>query len=522
MPTCWNPPRLLLPVLVGVLAMAGARAQAQSCYPVYPATTSLPELFEPTQFGYGVDLDAGSMLVGVPGADPAGAAFVFNISTGEQTLRLTPPDSPSSALRLGSAVALDGTTAIVGGSGAPFLAGRVDVYDAASGQHLRTLTPNDSSTGDDFGGCLAISGNLIAVGAFNKDSAYLFDATTGVQLHVLTADDGQAGDHFGVSVAIDGNTVLVGADSRDGGSISEGAAYVFDATTGLQTDMLLPNVATFAMRFGRSVALDGDTALIGAVNAGVGGEAFVFDVPSGTQQQRLIPGDGATLDLFGSAVALDGNRALVGAENKDFSLTAWSAGSAYLYDITTGQQQAQFWPSASSNPGTPSSQSDFGADVALHGDLALMGASGTWVSGPLFAIPSSGRAYLYDLAGGPWTGLGQGLAGVAGMPSLSGGGDLSAGSVMSLALTDAAPNSSTTLVLGFSHLALPIKGGMLVPDPALILAGLPTDATGSLSLPTVVPPGLPPCFPFYVQFWTTDATLPKGLSVSNGLLGTTP
>ena len=96
-----------------------------------------------------------------------------------------------------------------------------------------------TSTIDNFGTSVAISGNLAVIGSgfeddaggTNSGKAYIFDVTTGSLLHTLhnpnaygTSDD----DHFGYSVAISGNHVVVGAYNEDdaGGTIS-GKVYVY-------------------------------------------------------------------------------------------------------------------------------------------------------------------------------------------------------------------------------------------------------------------------------------------------------
>jgi hypothetical protein len=123
-------------------------------------------------------------------------------------------------------------------------------------------------------------------------------------------------------------------------------------------------------------------------------------------------------------------------------------------------------------------------------------------------------------SGPTWTDLGRGKAGVAGVPLLTGTGNLVAGQNSSLALASAAPNATTTLVFGLSPLNAPFKGGVLVPEPLALLT-LTTDATGAVGLPFVMPRGVPSDTSLFLQFWTSDAAATFGLSASNGLLGST-
>lgn len=126
------------------------------------------------------------------------------------------------------------------------------------------------------------------------------------------------------------------------------------------------------------------------------------------------------------------------------------------------------------------------------------------------------------LVAAPWTALGSGLAGVSGVPQLVGEGTLIGGDTGSLSLSNARPNSSAALVMGVALLDAPFKGGTLVPRPDLLIAGLPTDASGALDIGFLWPTGIPSGANFWVQEWITDPAGPQGFSASNGLLGTTP
>lgn len=120
-----------------------------------------------------------------------------------------------------------------------------------------------------------------------------------------------------------------------------------------------------------------------------------------------------------------------------------------------------------------------------------------------------------------WADLGAGLAGTAGVPKLSGTGTLAAGSSCSLALASARPASPVTLVMGTSLLNAPLKGGVLVPAPLLLVA-LASDAAGKLNLPFSMPPGVPAGTALVLQAWVSDPAGPHGLAASNGLSGQTP
>ncbi len=129
-------------------------------------------------------------------------------------------------------------------------------------------------------------------------------------------------------------------------------------------------------------------------------------------------------------------------------------------------------------------------------------------------------AFLIDV--GPWVSLGKGLAGVNGVPCLTGSGTLAAGDDVTLSLRDAAPSAVTNLVIGFTELCAPFKGGTIVPSVDVLIGGLPTNGFGDLALTAPFPAGVPAATDLYFQFFTSDAAAIKGISASNGVRGTTP
>ncbi len=135
---------------------------------------------------------------------------------------------------------------------------------------LQKLTAPDGDASDNFGRSVAINGNTALIGSFfdddngtNSGSAYLFDTTTGNLLQKLTAPDGSADDRFGDSVALSNNTALVGSFLDDDNGTNSGSAYLFDTTTGNLLQKLTAPDGDAGRYFGRSVAINDNTALIG-------------------------------------------------------------------------------------------------------------------------------------------------------------------------------------------------------------------------------------------------------------------
>ena len=275
------------------------------------------------------------------------------------------------------------------------LIGCTSLAQAASISPIETkITASDAATRDRFGTSVAISGSTAIVGALGNDdagsfsgSAYLFDTTTGTQIAKLTASDAATDDLFGYSVAISGSTAIVGARGNDDAVPKIGSAYLFDTTTGNQIAKLTASDAATSDEFGYSVAISGSTAIVGARlddDAGSSsGSAYLFDITTGTQIAKLTASDAAAGDYFGRSVAISGSTAIVGANADDDA--GRSSGSAYLFDITTGTQIAKLTASDAA------ASDSFGQSVAISGSTAIFGAGGNDDAGT-----DSGSAYLYS------------------------------------------------------------------------------------------------------------------------------
>lgn len=243
-----------------------------------------------------------------------------------------------------------------------------------------TIGASDGSNGDWFGYSLDVSGDTLVVGAPQRSpntsatgAAYVFvDTGSGwVEQAKLTASDGANGDHFGTAVGIDGDTIVVGA------GLGPGGAYVFtrSGTSWSETTKLVASgFGSVSSEYGKAVAIDGDTILVGAPgydNLGYdSGGAFAFVRSGGVwlEQGSLIPADGATLTYHGRSLALEGDRAVLGG----LDVFGGGPGNAYVFE-----RAGSSWTEAQKLvPQGAASDANFGQTVALSGNSLLIAAPG--------------------------------------------------------------------------------------------------------------------------------------------------
>jgi len=125
---------------------------------------------------------------------------------------------------------------------------------------------------------------------------------------------------------------------------------------------------------------------------------------------------------------------------------------------------------------------------------------------------------------GPWTDLGNALAGTNGDPELCGAGMLNAGDEISIDLSNALENSTAWLAVGFTQVNVPFKGGTMVPSVSApgFLFSMPTSPSGEAGLTAAWPAGVPSGFELFLQYWVQDGAAPVGFSASNAVMATAP
>ena len=310
----------------------------------------------------------------------------------ERKLTVNDPIPRQELADFGSSVAIDGNTVVAGlyTTGDPSFWGAAYVYDLAGplGAPPIKLAPADDTR--EYGFDVAVQGNILVVGApeyfpyhERKGSAYVYArvGATWVQEAKLTASDGGTDDSFGISVAVDGNTIVVGAIGNGAFGTNTGAAYVFvrGAAGWTEQAKLTPDDAGADTYIGNSVAISGDTVVVGApgnyqapASAWKAGKAYVFTRAGTrwTQQQSLVSPDSVVGDTFGYAVAVDGDDVLVGAPN--FPPRDTLSRSAYVFSRSAG-----VWSMRQKlQPVIPSANELFGLNVAIRGGSLAVGSPG--------------------------------------------------------------------------------------------------------------------------------------------------
>lgn len=390
---------MVLGLMVGPVATAEAKKTTESDQTALPkivASDGMPS----DRFGVSVAVSGDTALVGAPVEDAErGAAYVFTRTAGGwmEQAKLIASDGRS-LRKFGFSVALSGDTAVVGGStavvrgndnhadrtpGAAYVFERVG--DTWIEQAKLTAPTPDGAAGDDFGSSVAVSGETVVVGARGigvGGAAYVFVRAGGAWLlqAKLAADDTAGGDNFGFSVAVSGDTAVVGARFADvGSSRDQGSAYVFarDGVRWSQEANLAGSNGAGGDSFGFAVGASAETVVVGAVNDDVNanenqGSAYVFARAGGAWPERayLTADDGASGDEFGSSVAVSGDTVVLGAQ-RDTTGGNSQHGSAYVFGRSGGA-----WPERTKLIASDGGSSDlFGVSVAISGGTAVIGAA---------------------------------------------------------------------------------------------------------------------------------------------------
>ena len=409
------------------------------------------------RFGKSVDICDDVIAIGVPGdADQgpdSGSAFVFERDYAGiwQPTPLPLPSGGAPVDHFGSAVSISANTIVIGSqwdddqgpnSGSAFVYQR----DTLTGPWLETekLLASDGAQDFWFGSAVSISGETIAVAggyyflngggpSWPIGRAYIYTLDPTCQLPSLEVCDngidddcdgwidcedpdcagfsvwqppeqlldpnGTALDGFGNSVAVSGDTIVVGSVFDADQGYDSGSAFVFERVGGVwqpPVQLLDPNGAAGDW-FGISVAVSGDTIVVGSSFAdGQGfdsGSAFVFERVGGVWQppEQLLDPNGAAGDWFGYSVAVSGDTIVVGSRND--ADQGFQSGSAFVFERVGGVWQ----PPVQLLDPNGAAGDWFGISVAVSGDTIVVGSPSDDDQGY-----GSGSAFVFERVGGVW------------------------------------------------------------------------------------------------------------------------
>lgn len=426
----------------GAAAQAELPSGAMATIQVDKLNADSPTLDD--QFGYSVAVSGDTVVVGATEDDEAatnaGAAYVFQRNQGGRdewglVQKLTASDGGASE-KFGFSVSISGDTVAVGAQqawselgGTGVKSGAVYIFErnqdgADSWGQVDKVAAGDALLDDRFGTDVCISDDTVVVGAYNKNSAtgaaYIFQrnkdgADNWGQVQKLTASDAYDGDRFGDSVAISGDTIVIGADWNDDVYDRSGSAYVFErnkdttpsADNWGQVKKLTAGDPYMYDQFGRDVSISGDTIVVGsfldddgATNAG---SAYIFERNQGGaevwgQVAKLTASDPSQWDRFGGSVCISGDRAVVGAIEKDGD----HSGPGYACVFERNQGGADEWGQAAKlAAGDPGTEDEFGYSVGISGDTIVVGARYDDDG-----ADDSGSAYVFS-SGGAWMETGK-------------------------------------------------------------------------------------------------------------------
>jgi hypothetical protein len=364
-------------------------------------------------FGQAIAIRGTTALIGAVDVNNwEGAIYVFTQSDGVWTEGqefMADDGAPGDQATFGTAIVIDGDTAVIGALGATVdghaNAGAAYVFKETDGSwsQVAKLVASDPAENNYFGQVATIAGDNIVVGAYGatvdgnvlQGAAYVYSNIGGTWTFVkkLVADDAVGGEFFGRSVAMSGTRALVGAPYASvDGTAARGAVYVFDGSTPdwTQSGKVVADAGDPGDAFGFSLAATPTHMVVGANGSnGAKGGAFVFGDDGGqwTQLARLVADDGVAGDDMGYAVAIDGTTVIVGADRAAIGANT-QQGAAYVFS-----QSGDEWPQTQKLVASDS-QTDmfYGAFVALSDATALVGVPYATVEGDAVR----GAAYFYE------------------------------------------------------------------------------------------------------------------------------
>lgn len=368
-------------------------------------------------FGMSLSLSGDLVAVGAhlddDGAVNSGSVYCFNLSSPNPEVALASIDNPGPASNdeFGRAVALSGTSLLAGARGdntGATSAGSAYIFEVMSGALLLTINNPSPAANEEFGGAVALSGNIAVVGssrddkgAGNAGSVAVYDlGSPAPDVPQLLIDNPSPtiNDYFGGAVAVSGSLVAVAAMQDDAGASNAGTVYLYNLSMPAPGSPVL-SVSNPSPQnqdeFGYALAISGDRLVVGAPKNNTGaddaGTVYVYNLASATPALPVHVIDNpepAIGDLFGYSVSISGDRLVVGVPRDDAG--AVNAGRAYVYDLASPTPAVPALTLA--NP-APALNDEFGSAVAVSGANVVVGSR----LDDTFAT-DSGDVRIYDLS----------------------------------------------------------------------------------------------------------------------------
>jgi hypothetical protein len=415
-----------------------------------------------------------------------------------------------------------------------------ELVSTDTGDTLLTVTMDDPDNEGRFTWASAVAGigDLdgdhvpdVLVGAHSDEALVPYSMAGAVYAHsgadagmIYKVNGTQSGGSLGVALTVLGDVNHDGVDDFAAGAPGEGNVHIISGSDGAVLGTVEgPASATW---FGSAIASVGDVDDDDVPDLIVGdyylsaktGAVYMYSLApvllgqpqvllwsrSGTSQYACM---GRSVSAAGDVNGDGVPDCIVGSSHQS------GPASAGEVDVFSGDTGNTLYHADGPPPGPHGSR--FGLSVAGPGDMNGDGALDLVVGEPSQSI-------VHVLStGGPWENLCQGCFGTLGVPQLFGHGTLKAEEPFAWHIKDGRPGASSLLVLGFSLLEVPFKGGTVVPALDIVIPLPPLDTEGHLHLSSVLPAGSPAGVEVYFQIWIADTGASYGYSASNGLKGTT-
>lgn len=292
-------------------------------------------------------------------------------------------------------IAIDGEYALIGAPGANdrgFQAGKAYIFQFIAGrwEQNQVLLPVEVESGDSFGNVVALGGGSAFIYAGDSRPPgggqgavyhYRLEGTTWIQQPTIFAPDASQQDLFGESLSTDGSWLAVGSPGDDDAGADFGTVYIYQRTDSIWNyhHKIIPTGLGTLERFGSNTSIRGNHLLVSSIG---NSRVFGYDLSTETGEfeflQQLTRTDGGALS---GKVAVDGDTALVGAAER------FIAGAAYVFkhDGANWVEDARL---EASDGGDPS----FGSALALHGNILVIGALLTSFG----SVARGGQAYIFQ------------------------------------------------------------------------------------------------------------------------------